>query len=539
MPTNPHNDELLSAYLDGELTAAERAEVERRLAEDPTARQALEELRGVSETLRGLPVRPAEAGFAAGVMQRVEAAGGQRDSSQSAGPVDAERTTERESLVRLPFGRSPRSWIWAGLAVAAALVVMVNSQPEDEARNVAAIRKPAAEAQEGPLEISALPAIESRDEGLPASEIRRELPRSGGEELADALIASEEATIEASEEEMLAAEPLPESGPAPAPASVAAPLVTAVPPPVSRFTFEASQPTEGTPPQLVVLVQLRPEAYRNNFVDALLKTQGIAVENVAAARVPMTPDGSRNQPGLASDASQNQPRGAIPSRTRSASPRLSLPADESSDLATSGRAPTPAPPASETDLLVVDAPAAQLAACLNELKNDSKNCISVFVCPTDQPTSPSTTDGEAASKPGRAAKALPSGGGVGGAATMANRSAQSQPWQIYNRAAPAPEQHTPKGESLLQFLPIQNTQQNASLPRAYRLQGSPTTTHGRHVQTLDTDALRLGELRQQAASTRGPTPSLAASLPPPTDPATQVQALLICEPQEPPAAAEQ
>ena len=50
----PEN-ERLGAYLDGELTAAERAEVERLLAADPSARQLVEELRTLRTTLQELP----------------------------------------------------------------------------------------------------------------------------------------------------------------------------------------------------------------------------------------------------------------------------------------------------------------------------------------------------------------------------------------------------------------------------------------------------------------------------------------------------
>jgi len=50
----PQN-ELLSAYLDGELTAAEQAEMERLLATSPAARQLLDELRALSTTLQSLP----------------------------------------------------------------------------------------------------------------------------------------------------------------------------------------------------------------------------------------------------------------------------------------------------------------------------------------------------------------------------------------------------------------------------------------------------------------------------------------------------
>ncbi len=48
-------DELLSAYLDGEVSAAERVLVENWLARDPAARQTLVELRRLSTALRDLP----------------------------------------------------------------------------------------------------------------------------------------------------------------------------------------------------------------------------------------------------------------------------------------------------------------------------------------------------------------------------------------------------------------------------------------------------------------------------------------------------
>jgi hypothetical protein len=51
------SDEILSAYLDGELTPAERADVEKWLADDGSARQLLDELRAVGGALRGLPRR--------------------------------------------------------------------------------------------------------------------------------------------------------------------------------------------------------------------------------------------------------------------------------------------------------------------------------------------------------------------------------------------------------------------------------------------------------------------------------------------------
>src|SRR5882757_5212880 len=49
------DDELLSAYLDGELSADERAAVEARLATDAAAQQLLHELRSVSQSVQALP----------------------------------------------------------------------------------------------------------------------------------------------------------------------------------------------------------------------------------------------------------------------------------------------------------------------------------------------------------------------------------------------------------------------------------------------------------------------------------------------------
>lgn len=56
---NEHDLELLSAYLDGQLSADERRTVERRLDEEAELRQAYEELRATVQALRDLePLRP-------------------------------------------------------------------------------------------------------------------------------------------------------------------------------------------------------------------------------------------------------------------------------------------------------------------------------------------------------------------------------------------------------------------------------------------------------------------------------------------------
>lgn len=64
--------EQLTAYLDGELTDAERAKVERLIADDPEAARLLIELRQTSNLLRSLPRATASAGLAAHIADRLE-----------------------------------------------------------------------------------------------------------------------------------------------------------------------------------------------------------------------------------------------------------------------------------------------------------------------------------------------------------------------------------------------------------------------------------------------------------------------------------
>lgn len=54
---SPRDFDLLSAYMDGQISARDLAAVEKRLKDDPEARQALAELRQMRAALRALPAR--------------------------------------------------------------------------------------------------------------------------------------------------------------------------------------------------------------------------------------------------------------------------------------------------------------------------------------------------------------------------------------------------------------------------------------------------------------------------------------------------
>lgn len=113
--TRDFSDELLSAYLDGQLPDDQRAAVEAHLAAHPADRQLLDELRSLRGRVKSLPAHRADSGFADRVVQAALA---------------AKATQNGAVVVPRPAGVSSRR-IWtaavlAGVsAVAAALAIMV------------------------------------------------------------------------------------------------------------------------------------------------------------------------------------------------------------------------------------------------------------------------------------------------------------------------------------------------------------------------------------------------------------------------------
>ncbi|MCO6453870.1 MAG: zf-HC2 domain-containing protein [Pirellulaceae bacterium] len=136
------SDELLSAYLDGELSGDERREVERLLSEDPARRQALEELQALSGGFQSLPRYELAEDF----YQRVLAVAEQRslagDEEEAGEDLRASETAERrpaavlsgaEALETEPAVRGGfvRPLVYAVLAVAAAVLVMISGREPD------------------------------------------------------------------------------------------------------------------------------------------------------------------------------------------------------------------------------------------------------------------------------------------------------------------------------------------------------------------------------------------------------------------------
>ena len=103
--SNPEfTDELISAYLDGELSDQQRRIVEQKMEREPRYRQMFDELVALRNTLHSLPQHQLDAAFHEGVMERV---------------LKGEPTTPKPA-VDPSISRDPmwRRFVWSGAAIA-------------------------------------------------------------------------------------------------------------------------------------------------------------------------------------------------------------------------------------------------------------------------------------------------------------------------------------------------------------------------------------------------------------------------------------
>jgi anti-sigma factor RsiW len=107
-PPPEMDEDLLSAYIDGELDAATRDAVETRLAASPEWRAVLAEVREARDAVRGLPVRDAPPGFWDGILRE------RSDAPAAVVDLDAAR-----------LHRRPRTARWAAIGAAAAAAAIV------------------------------------------------------------------------------------------------------------------------------------------------------------------------------------------------------------------------------------------------------------------------------------------------------------------------------------------------------------------------------------------------------------------------------
>ncbi len=176
---SPIDDERISAYLDGELKAEERAEFEQLLHDRSDYRDAVGELEVVRDTVRELPQESLPDDFYKRVLRRAETV------MLTTSSVETVRSLEVESPV--PTSRNLRRWIWPLAAIAAALLIMLIQpqlvQPPD------IVQKPASVAGEvsgdasiadGELvdSLESLSGVASDDRESSVDEMIRAEPRS-------------------------------------------------------------------------------------------------------------------------------------------------------------------------------------------------------------------------------------------------------------------------------------------------------------------------------------------------------------------------
>jgi anti-sigma factor RsiW len=123
MKKHPDN-ELLSAYLDGELTAAEQSRVERLLAGDTAAKQLLDELLALKAAVQSLP----REGVGEDLSPRIFQIAAERKMSGPDSPPSSEPEHSRPRLVRQiadRFQNNPRMIVWPLVIVTVAVLLMV------------------------------------------------------------------------------------------------------------------------------------------------------------------------------------------------------------------------------------------------------------------------------------------------------------------------------------------------------------------------------------------------------------------------------
>jgi negative regulator of sigma E activity len=117
----PFESELISAYLDGELSSGERARVEAELAASPAARQLHDELRALRGELQTLPRTAASAGFA----DRVVAAALAAKTSAAKQPTNPSVSETPVAPAANAPARGQRHWLPGTLVGIAALAAAV------------------------------------------------------------------------------------------------------------------------------------------------------------------------------------------------------------------------------------------------------------------------------------------------------------------------------------------------------------------------------------------------------------------------------
>lgn len=138
----PFPDELLSAYLDGELPREERARVEDWLTASAEHRRLLDDLKAIRRELQALPKQSLDAGFSDRVLAAIRQRSGEPAASLTTASGSSPAAESAETIpvkpVNLPDKRlGLPAWRWFAAGVAAtllAVIVGMNAAPQTMAQ---------------------------------------------------------------------------------------------------------------------------------------------------------------------------------------------------------------------------------------------------------------------------------------------------------------------------------------------------------------------------------------------------------------------
>jgi hypothetical protein len=144
--------ELFSAYLDGELTANEQVRVEQMLAASVEARQLVEELRALGNTLQCLPHQKLDEDLTARILQAAERRmllpgdSGNQPSAGRAAEALTESDADSTGWLGIPWRGmfSKRALIWLAVVVVTAIIINFNSPPKPKQNQFARLEEKAA-----------------------------------------------------------------------------------------------------------------------------------------------------------------------------------------------------------------------------------------------------------------------------------------------------------------------------------------------------------------------------------------------------------
>jgi negative regulator of sigma E activity len=527
MSDNPLNheldDELLSAYLDGELSADERSAVEARLATEPAAQQVLHELRSVSQSVQALPTESLGRDLSEDVLRRArEAKPTPAAAEMSSGSADA--------MPKIKIFGSRRAWFWASMALAAGLLIMivqsgdepnkklspvashdrgvVQNQPTDESGQPAR-REPSIFAAPKPASPppSAVASDHEAQEKLSSSGTAAPTgaPMSGlgpggrlsgstrdGAATGPPLAAATPAQQPQKEERKTDFDLHDESiAPTAAPSQVALDKLAVHPEPSGgpggpldvADAKQKSELTENNQPLIVVRVIAKRAAIQNGSFDRLLAANKIELEPQLVERQSLSL-------GAGKTAKQTESESLAKQRSKKAEDHAA-------------------------DVVFVEAPPSKIESCLTDLNNNSSDFLSVAV--NEQPQSGDLSDAISTLTPTtKLGEDLPNLSRFNRGAAQAIQKDTVDPRYFFSYQFDSPSEPAAKGPSGLggfksaaEAPPVAQHNTNGAETRAIKKQLNPDISRARRLQITSPANRQPGEPASAGGHAYRPQPAQA------------------------------